>query len=131
MNKIKLKTSFEDSRGKIVDMLDNEKINAVTFISFNKGAVRGNHYHKRTIQWNYMLGGKLLVRTKKEGRKCVDYIAKKGDFFVSPRNEVHAFKALEDSAYLVFTKGPRQGKNYESDTYRCKVPILQPTLRCK
>jgi hypothetical protein len=36
----------------------------------------------------------------------------------------HAWKALEDTVCLVFTKGPRSGEGYESDTYRLDDPLL-------
>ena len=39
--------------------------------------------------------------------------------FISPR-EKHTLIALEDSEVIVFTRGPRGGKNYEKDTYRLR-----------
>jgi hypothetical protein len=36
----------------------------------------------------------------------------------------HAWKALEDTVCLVFTKGPRSGDQYESDTERLEKPLL-------
>jgi hypothetical protein len=36
----------------------------------------------------------------------------------------HAWKALEDTDCLVFTRGPRSGEDYESDTYRLEEPLL-------
>ena len=50
MKKYKTPVSFKDDRGTIIDLLEKENINAVTFIAFNKGAVRGNHFHKKTVQ---------------------------------------------------------------------------------
>ena len=41
-----------------------------------------------------------------------------GSFFYSPPKEKHAFLALRKTEILVFTQGPRGGKEYESDTYR-------------
>jgi quercetin dioxygenase-like cupin family protein len=38
--------------------------------------------------------------------------------------DTHAWKALEDSDCLVFTRGPRSGEDYESDTYRLDEPLL-------
>ena len=43
---------------------------------------------------------------------------KKGDLILTEKNEKHAIKALVNSEMLVFTKGPRGGKEYESDTYK-------------
>lgn len=124
MKKYKIKISFKDKRGKIIDLLEKEKLEAVTYLSFNKGAIRGNHYHKKTVQWSYVISGKLLVRTKRANSKIKDYIFKQGDFFVDEPMERHAFKALAHSEIMVFTRGPRGGKEYETDTFRDESPLL-------
>jgi quercetin dioxygenase-like cupin family protein len=36
----------------------------------------------------------------------------------------HAWKALGDTVCLVFTRGPRSGADYESDTTRLDKPLL-------
>jgi len=123
MKKINLKPSFKDERGEIIDLLE-ENINAITLITFKKGSVRANHYHKKTIQWNYLISGKVLIRTQKHGKKHIDLIMNPRDFVVSNANENHALKGLEDSTLLVFTKGPRSGKEYESDTFRLEKPLI-------
>jgi quercetin dioxygenase-like cupin family protein len=46
-----------------------------------------------------------------------------GDFVVTGPNVRHALVGLADSEVMVFTKGPRGGKEYESDTFRLDVPI--------
>jgi oxalate decarboxylase/phosphoglucose isomerase-like protein (cupin superfamily) len=125
MEKIDLKVSFKDRRGKITDLLSKEKINAVTIITFIKGAARGNHCHKRTTQWNYLLSGKMKFFCQKPGGKLVTFTAKKGDFIVAGPNEKHTLKAVENSELLVLTKGPRGGKEYESDTFRLSEPLVK------
>jgi len=124
MKKYKVMVSFKDERGFIVDLLENEKIEAVTYLTFTKNAIRGNHFHKETIQWCFVVSGKLLVRTQKPGVPVKDYRMKKGDFFVDEPMEAHAFKALEPTEIMVFTKGPRGGKEYETDTYRLDKPLI-------
>ena len=42
MKKIKIKINHQDKRGVIIDLLEKEKINAITYITQNKGKVRGN-----------------------------------------------------------------------------------------
>ena len=66
MKKINIKTSFKDKRGIIVDLLEKKSINAITYITQNKNTIRGNHFHKKTIQWNYILEGKIELFTKKK-----------------------------------------------------------------
>ncbi len=120
MQKIKLLVSFRDKRGKIIDLLEDENIGAVTIVTFKKGAVRGNHHHKKTTQWNYLISGKIKMISLGPGSRPVEAILKKGDFMVALPNEHHTLMALEESELLVLTKGTRGGKEYESDTYRAK-----------
>ena len=68
MKKIKIKINFKDTRGIIVDLLEKKKINAITYITQNKGKVRGNHFHKKTTQWNYLIKGRIKIVTKKKNK---------------------------------------------------------------
>lgn len=54
---------FEDERG-IIEDLKVGKDWSVTYISFKKGAVRGNHYHKETKQTDYILSGSFICSKK-------------------------------------------------------------------
>lgn len=117
MRKIITKVNFRDHRGSIIDLIQKEKINAVTYITINKNKVRGNHFHKRTYQWNYIVSGrmKLITRFKKK----IQYkVLKKGDLFLTVPKEHHALIGITKCEVLVFTKGPRGGKEYETDTFR-------------
>lgn len=123
--KKKLAPQFSDDRGEILDILTGENIDAVTLITFTKGATRANHYHKETIQWNYVTNGKLIYASQEIGGVKKEITLNKGDFVTSNPNEIHAFKAIENSELLVLTKGPRAGKDYEEDTFRLEEPILK------
>ena len=124
MQKIRLKINHKDNRGFIKDLLENKKINAITLISQKKGKIRGNHYHKKTIQWNYLISGKIIIYAKKTNKILRKKILKVGDLVVTEKNESHAIQALKDSEFLVFTQGPRGGKEYENDTFRLKIPLI-------
>ncbi|MCC7202824.1 MAG: cupin domain-containing protein [Nitrospirae bacterium] len=123
MKKISLPVSFDDERGKITDLLENEAINAVTVITFQKGAVRANHYHKNTFQWNYVMSGRVKLVTRMPGEDKTETVLGKGDFALTVPEEHHALVGLEYSELLVLTKGPRGGKEYESDTFRIEEPL--------
>ena len=125
MKKIKTKINYRDRRGVIIDLLEKKKINAITFITQNKGKVRGNHFHKKTIQWNYLIKGKIKIVGKKKNRGIKEIILSKGDLVVTSANESHAIKAIKYSEYLVFTQGPRGGKEYENDTFRLVEPLTK------
>ena len=97
MEKINTIVSFNDKRGQIIDLIENEIINAITIITFTKGAVRGNHFHKETIQWNYLISGKIKFVSQILGKDVVETIMDKGDFVVTVPNERHALVGLEES----------------------------------
>ncbi len=119
-----IKKNFEDNRGIITDIIVKERIDYVTIITNKKGAVRGNHYHKETIQYLYVLEGSILVASKFEGKNLEKKILKVGSLLFNEANEWHAIKSLEDSKLLILTRGLRGGKDYESDTYKLDEPLL-------
>lgn len=126
MQLTRVQTAFEDERGEIKDIVERVDIDCVTVITSKKGAVRGNHYHKESIQYTYVLSGKLRLFTQMPGGGVEETVIERGDLAYTPPLERHAFIALEDSALLVLTKGPRGGKNYEDDIYRLPKPLSTP-----
>jgi quercetin dioxygenase-like cupin family protein len=122
----KIKAAFEDGRGRITDIISGEPVEHATIITNRKGAVRANHYHKDTFQYLYVLQGKLRVVGQMPGKDPVEAIMVEGDLIVNVPEERHAFEALEDSTFLVLTRGPRGGEDYEKDTYRLETPLISP-----
>ena len=120
----RVKTSFEDARGKIIDIVADTPTEYATLITSKKGAVRANHYHKDTYQYVYVLSGKLRVRGQMPGGPIDEAVLETGDLILNVPEERHAFEALEDTTFLVLTRGPRGGENYEQDTYRLDVPLI-------
>ena len=116
---------YADERGSITDILQKEEIEYITVITSVKGVERGHHYHKKTTQWVYLMGGRMKLLTQLPGEPVVATILEKGDLAVTYPMERHAMIALEDSVFLVFTRGPRGGEDYESDTYRLKRPLRE------
>lgn len=109
---------YEDERGVIQDLL-NEPIDAVTEIFTREGAVRGNHVHDETVQWAYVVSGRLWVANRKPGSESVVSRAHgPGDMICDQPGVAHAWKAFEDTVVLVFTRGPRSGTGYEDDVRR-------------
>lgn len=123
MKLLKTEINHQDDRGAIVDIVESADINAVTFISFVRGATRANHYHKFTTQWNYVIKGKIKLVTQVGDGPVEETILQKGECAVTGPMEKHALVALEEAEILVFTQGPRGGKEYESDTFRLDVPL--------
>lgn len=111
---------FEDARGVIQDLLAH--VDAVTEITTVKGAVRGNHIHARTIQWTYVVSGRMLFAKEEEEVLTAEFGP--GALILEAPGIPHAWRAVEDTTVLVFTRGPRSGAAYESDTQRLEIPLL-------
>jgi quercetin dioxygenase-like cupin family protein len=124
MDIIALKPAHTDARGSITDLISDGEINAVTLITFTKGAVRANHYHEHTVQWNYVISGEILLVTEVPGSGRSERVLRPGDFAVTRERERHALKGLTDAQVLILTKGPRAGTQYEADTFRLDVPLI-------
>ena len=126
MKIIELLPAHSDQRGCITDLIPDDDINAVTLITFKEGAVRANHYHKKTIQWNYIISGEILLVTQLPGGERMDRLLTKGDFALTVEGESHALQAVTDAEVLILTKGPRAGAQYEDDTFRLDQPLIAP-----
>lgn len=113
---------FEDERGVIQDLLG--KVDAVTEIFTKAGCVRGNHVHEKTTQWTYIVSGKMLTAWLEDDGPHTA-IRVPGDLVTEPAGIPHAWKAIEDTRVLVFTKGPRSGEAYETDTTRLDYPLIE------
>jgi quercetin dioxygenase-like cupin family protein len=122
----RIQCTHKDARGEISDVLVKEEIQFVTLITSAKGAERGHHYHKETIQWVYILEGRLKLLTQMPDGPVCETILEKGDLAMTVPLESHAMIALESSAFMVFTRGTRGGEEYESDTYRLSAPLQTP-----
>jgi dTDP-4-dehydrorhamnose 3,5-epimerase-like enzyme len=124
MKKVKRKINFKDVRGTIMDIFVNEPYEHTVIIYSNKGAVRGSHYHKKSVQADFMLFGKMMAYSRKKGRKKIEKnLLTQNDVTRWEKGEAHQFIALTDCAFLSFVNGPRGGDKYESDTYRLKIPL--------
>jgi quercetin dioxygenase-like cupin family protein len=108
---------FEDERGVIQDLLG--PVDSVTWIETKRGGVRGNHFHRHTDQWTFVVSGCLWIVCGDRQR-----VVARGEMIAEPKGVPHAWRAIDDTLCLVFTKGPRSGEGYESDTYRLTEPLL-------
>jgi quercetin dioxygenase-like cupin family protein len=116
--------SFLDERGLIEDLLITP-LDGVTRITTRAGAVRGNHTHKASHQWAYVVSGRLLVVTEQNGyRQRHEYGP--GEISHEPPGVPHAWQALEDTVCLVFSRGPRTGDGFEDDVERLVSPLIAP-----
>jgi dTDP-4-dehydrorhamnose 3,5-epimerase-like enzyme len=118
----------EDDRGVIADLFYKDKIDHVAIIKSVKGAWRGSHYHKQSTQTILVTKGRLEywytdARDDNDSIKCE--IMEVGDLITSTPYEIHALNMLEDNEFVVFSKGPRGGSDYESDTFRITPHLIE------
>jgi len=118
-----IQPAFRDERGDIADIA-SEIFDHATIIHSHPGAVRGNHYHKETTQYTYIVSGKTIAVSEVPGEAPTEMVLQQGDLLISLPGEYHAFESLEESTWLVLTRGPRGGQDYETDTYRLDQPLL-------
>lgn len=119
----KIKCIQEDERGSITDIVEQVDFNGATIILSKSGSVRGNHFHKKTIQYVYILSGKMKCLAKKPEEPVTQAIVEQGDLVSHDLLESHSFEALEETLFLVLSSGLRTGRDYEKDTYRLEVPL--------
>jgi quercetin dioxygenase-like cupin family protein len=110
--------AFSDARGTISDILEREAVNSVTIITSRAGAVRGNHYHRETTQYVFVVQGRLRFTCQKPGGPRRSFVAESGSLVTSEPNDRHAMRALDDAVFIAMSRGPRGGREYESDTFR-------------
>jgi dTDP-4-dehydrorhamnose 3,5-epimerase len=115
----KIEPVFSDERGAITDLL-NENINHVGLITTTKGSARGNHYHKKSIQYSYILSGKFeVLLANVNDLKKVELITLNSDeIIIIQPGIVHTFKAIEDSVMIDMISESRSGEGYEEDTVK-------------
>ena len=128
----KIKVFSSDERGEILDIFTHEPKDHCTIVTFTKNAVRGNHFHKESIQSAYVLEGNFQIYNVTIDKdlyydsKNVEIIkTSKGDYITHAKFEAHTYKCTSDSGSLmVFTEGVRGGKFYEDDTYRLEKKLI-------
>lgn len=109
----------KDGRGEITDLL-NERVQHVGLITSTKNSVRGNHYHKLSVQYTYVLSGKFEVFVAKvDDIKNIEKITlKAGEIITISPKIIHTFKAVEDSTMIDVISLSRGGDGYENDTIK-------------
>lgn len=113
-----------------MDIFEKKNINHCTLISFKKLSIRGNHYHKKSFQFSFILEGNFIVKEMKiksnKSKKIFTHKLSKNHFIGHKPNYAHAFKCTSKKGLMiVFSRGLRGGKDYEKDTFRLLDPILK------
>jgi dTDP-4-dehydrorhamnose 3,5-epimerase-like enzyme len=117
----------KDDRGSIVDIFYASNIEHVSLVASKRGALRGDHFHRKTTQYMLITKGALEYWYKPVGAHIIPkmVIARIGDMIETPPNEVHALRMIDENEFVVFTQGKRGGRDYESDTVRVSPSIIE------
>ncbi len=117
-----LKPVHEDERGKIIDLV-NLPLRHAGFIKTNAGAITGCHYHKESIQYNYIISGKFEVSLVdiREPNKTEKVILEEGDFIEIAPGIIHRFKAITDADLIDLISKSRERNMYEDDVVRVEM----------
>ncbi len=117
----KIEPEHTDTRGIIVDLFNGKGIEHVGYISFAKGALRGNHYHKQAREYTYVLSGKISLFVKNvanEKAPVEEHIVEAGHLALIPPYHSHTFLAHENSAILHIADKTREQGALEADTFQ-------------
>lgn len=85
----------EDDRG-CLKQLVSKGWSQVNFISSNRAAIRGHHYHKENSELFFVISGSFKLILEKDNLKQ-DLIIKTNDMFIIEPKTMHAFEFLEDT----------------------------------
>jgi len=110
-----------DTRGVIADIFFNADIHHAALVRSEPGAIRGNHYHKISIQHMLIVRGSLEYWFRELGDQGIGemFLAEYGDLIRSDSNEIHALRiGSEGCDFIAFSTGLRGGSDYELDTFR-------------
>ncbi len=125
----KFKSGFirNDKRGTFVEVINSKTWESIIFGEMKRGAVMGNHYHKKTTVFFYLISGSAQVNiinviTKKT--KSVKLAQNEG-IILSPDHS-HSILYITDSSFIM---GKSQKYNKENpDTYSFEVPEVKPQI---
>ena len=116
-NKIEYKFNFIDERGSINNIFKDNIWKEINYIYSQKNCIRGNHYHKKTLEGFFIFEGKIHIKiTDTLSGEERYFFAVKGDYFIIKPYELHIFETLSDSTWINFLS--ESMKNRSKDLYR-------------
>lgn len=120
-NHIKELGQFVDDRGSIKDILYAKAINHASIITCVPRAIRGNHYHKLTTQYIFIISGSMHYYCQRVNSvdEPLKLLVQVGDVIVSEPNEIHALKAGETGCtFIEMEEKINSCNDLHSDVYR-------------
>ena len=121
-----LKPTFErsDKRGLFVEILNGIKLKNLSYGAMKKGAVMGNHYHKKTKVVFFLTGGLAKVDLLDVETGATETVTiEKNEGIELPSGNSHAIRFLENSSFIMGKSEKYDSEN--PDTYELTVPEVK------
>lgn len=121
---------FEDKRGSLKKILmisqlkEDEKIEEIYVLYSNQGSVRGNHYHKKTLEYFSVISGTAKVALKNLDTGAFEEMIMSGGSNVIlrvPPNVVHAFKNEEEEPFIMLAISSKEYNKLDTDTFPMEI----------
>jgi dTDP-4-dehydrorhamnose 3,5-epimerase len=118
--------TFGDKRGSLKKLLmksklkEDEKIEEIYVLFSNQGSVRGNHYHKETLEYFSVISGKVRVALKNLDTGAFEEIimsANNNVILKVPPYVVHAFKNEEEEPFIMLAISSKEYNKNDTDTF--------------
>ncbi|WP_419887256.1 WxcM-like domain-containing protein [Neobacillus niacini] len=117
---------FEDTRGSLKKLLmisqlkQNKKIEEIYVLFSNQGSVRGNHYHKETLEYFSVISGEAKVALKNLHTGAFEEIvmsANNNVILKVPPYVVHAFKNEGEEPFIMVAISSKEYNKDDTDTF--------------
>ncbi len=120
---------YEDSRGSLKKILMHSQLEAgsieeVYLIYTCKGGVRGNHYHKITLEYFTVVSGRATIVLKNLATDLLQKLkVSAGDNKVIkvPPGVAHAFKNETEHPLIILAVSTREYNKLDPDTFAIKI----------
>lgn len=115
-----IKPSFTrtDARGTLTEILNDGHWESIINGRMNPDAVMGNHYHKQTLVFFYLLSGAAHVKTiHTETGARDEFSLSANEGVMLHTDESHAIRFLEPSDYLLLKSKRYDPQNPDTFTY--------------
>lgn len=135
MNKIQLKvleSTFirRDKRGVFVEILNKGIWKNISFGKMKKGAILGDHYHKKTDLFLFIINGRAQIdMVDIKSKKVETMVLKNNQGAFIKRGYFHKVKFLTDSIFIMSKSEKYNPKN--PDTYNFFFKEPEPEKRSK
>lgn len=119
---------FEDKRGSLKKIAMKSKlginIEEVYILCTNRGSIRGNHYHKSTVEYFTVVSGTARIALKDISTGYYEELTISSEDNIVlkvPANTAHAFKNEQDEPLIIIAVSPMEYDENNTDTFLMNI----------